>query len=114
MAESERCVEQNRKLIAESRHRVARSRRRLNPWFAASGGAEPSERSLRATVRTLLASGRLRPIDGKAWSGQGTGKCCVVCGEPITPQQLQLEPHRGDAAESIAHAPCFLAWVRRV
>lgn len=106
-AEAKRCVEQNRMLIVESRRRVAASRRRLNPWFAVSGGSEPSERSLRATVRTLLASGLLRPIDGKALAGQGTWTRCVVCGEAITSGQLQMEPASGRA---VAHAPCFLAW----
>ena len=97
-------------LISRTRELIARSRRKLNPFFAVSGGSEASERTLRATTRALLASGLLRPIDGKAWSGQGTGKCCVVSGEPITPGQLQVEPDGRDAVQSIAHVPCFLAW----
>lgn len=76
-----------------------------------SGGSEASERSLRARVRALLGRGLLRPIvDGKAWSRPGTGTRCVVCGEPITPPQLQMEPAQGHAVESAVHVPCFLAW----
>ena len=61
-------------------------------------------------VRALLASGLLRPIDGKALSGEGTGKCCVICGKPIMPEQLQVEPDDGHVVQSVAHVPCFLAW----
>jgi hypothetical protein len=81
-----------------------------DPGFAICGGADASERTLRAIVHALLASGVLRSIGGKAWSGQGTWKCCVVCGEPIMPEQLQVEPDGGHAVQSVAHVPCFLAW----
>jgi hypothetical protein len=109
-AESKRCVDRNRVLLAESWRRVACSRRRLNPWFAVSGGSEPSERTLRATVRALLASGLRSPIDGNVLANSGTGKQCAVCGTPVTPAQPQVEPNGGQAVESVAHVPCFLAW----
>lgn len=109
-AESRRRVERNRTLTLESQRRVAQSRRLLNPWFAMSGASEVSERALRATVRTLLASGLLRPIDGKALSGEGTWQRCVVCGDPITPTQIQVEPDGDDAVRSFVHVPCFRAW----
>ena len=109
-AESKRCVEQNRIRILESRRRAANARRHLNPWFAVSGGSENSDQLalLQARVRALLASGLLGPISGEAWGGQGTGKCCVVCGELIMPTQLQFEPD--GAIESVAHVSCFLVW----
>jgi hypothetical protein len=75
-----------------------------------SGRSDPSERSLQATVRGLLASGLLPPIKDRVWSGQGTWKCCVVCCEPIMADQLQVEPDGGPAAPCVAHVPCFLAW----
>ena len=109
-AESKRSVERNRVVLAESRRRAAASRRLLNPWFAVSGGSEASDRALRATVRSLLASGLLRPIDGKALSGQGTWKRCVVCGDPITPTEVHVQPDGSHAVDSFVHVRCFLAW----
>ena len=108
-AESRRLVEQNRKLLRQSLQRMAHGRRHLHPRFAVSGGSDnASERTLGAMVRELLASGRLRPIDGKVLSGQGSGKPCVVCGEVVMPTELQLEPET--ARIGVAHATCFLAW----
>jgi hypothetical protein len=109
-AEGKRCVERNRVLLAQSRQRVAYCRRHLNPWFTVSGGSEPSEHTLRATVRALLASGLRSPIDGNVLANNGTWKQCMVCGAPVTPAQPQVEPNGGQAVESVAHVPCFLAW----
>ena len=109
-AESKRCVEQNRTLLLESWRRVAASRRRLNPWFTVSGGSEPSERTLRSTVRALLASGLRSPIDGNVLANSGTGNPCLVCGAPVTPAQPQVEPNGKQAVASVVHVPCFLAW----
>src|SRR5262245_40392048 len=107
---SQECVRTSRVLISQSLELISCSRRTLDPSFAVSGGSDDSERTLRATARALLASGLLRPTDGKCWSGPSTEKSCVVCGEPIMPGQLQVEPDDGDAVQFVAHVPCFLAW----
>src|SRR5262249_31744947 len=58
LADSRACVESNRRLLSESRYRVAATRRRLNPAFGLSGGS-PDNGVLRTTVRERLGSGSL-------------------------------------------------------
>lgn len=106
IATSRTCVAQNRALIRETRFRVAKARRACNPWFAIVGGSDASERMLRDMVRLLLAGGVLKPVDGHAWAGNGTGRTCAVCGNPVTPMEVEYEVD-GDAR---AHARCFLVW----
>lgn len=106
IATSRPCVAQNHALIRETRLRVAQARRACNPWFAVVGGSDASERMLRDMVRLLLAGGVLRPVDGHAWAGNGTGRPCAVCGNPVTPMEVEYEVD-GDAT---AHTRCFLVW----
>ena len=101
-------IVRNRGLVRETRLRVARGRRRLNPWFALAGGSDPSDQALRNTVRALLAGGVLRRIDTKVWAGLGTGKCCAVCGDPVTAKQVEFEV-AGDTP-AVAHIRCFGIW----
>jgi hypothetical protein len=66
---------------------------------------------LRVTVRSLLAGGLLRPIDGKAWGSQGTGKRCEVCVDPVTEEQVEYEIESGkDGKPIVTHLRCFLIW----
>ena len=98
-AESRRLVEQNRKLLRQSLQRMAHGRRHLHPRFAVSGGSDnASERTLGAMVRELLASGRLRPIDGFSWSPKRRASASPTprafwrgtrCPRPSTEQESQ-------------------------
>lgn len=106
IATSRTCVAQNRALIRETRLRVAQARRACNPWFAVAGGSAGSEQMLRDMVRLLLAGGVLKPVDGHAWVGNGTGRSCAVCGNPVTPMEVE---HEVDG-DSPAHTRCFLVW----
>ena len=52
----------------------------------------PDEKILRAKAREVVRAGKLpsrRP--DRTWGGPGVGAPCSVCGEPITPLQLELE-----------------------
>jgi hypothetical protein len=95
-------VETNRRLLSETRYRVAASRRRLNPIFALSGSSGDGRR---ATVRERLASGALYPVDGYSWAGHGTGKPCAVCDSPVSAAEVEYE-----VANVVAHAICFMTW----
>jgi len=95
-------VQTNRRLLSETRYRIAASRRRLNPAFAFSGS---SDDGLRTTVRARLASGALSPVDGYSWTGYGTGKACAVCDAPLSGAEVEYEV--GDA---VAHVICFMTW----
>jgi hypothetical protein len=55
-------------------------------------------------VRLLSAGGMLKPVDGHAWAGNGTGRNCAVCSNPATPMEVEYEVG-GDAR---AHTRCFL------
>jgi len=95
-------VETSRRLLSETRYRIAASRRRLNPTFAISGSSGDVRR---ASLRARLASGALCPVDGYSWAGQGTGKRCAVCDSPVSPGEVEYE-----VGSVVAHAICFMAW----
>ena len=110
MAESQACVESNRRLLAASRVRIDASRRGLNPWFAVAGGSESDV--LRGVIRDRLATGALFPVDGRAWGSRGIGKACVVCDQPITGEQVEYEVSRAvDGLCAGAHLRCYTLWM---
>jgi hypothetical protein len=83
-----RCLE-NRRLLADTRVRVASSRRLLNPGWGISGA---SDETLRQAIRRRLATGSLLPIDGKVCAGKATGgKRCTLCGMPIPEGEIEHE-----------------------
>ena len=90
---AESCIESSRRLLKTSRYLIAASRRLLNPTFALTGGATPSDSPLHERVRVLLLSGGLPPLIGTvAWAGRGTGKKCCVCGEAVSGSEVEYEP----------------------
>ena len=98
----------NRALVAETRQRIAVNRRRLNPAFAVSGGADPE---LNRTARTLLERGVLAPIRSNVvWADDGSKGPCCVCGSPVERSQVEYEAAGGERQTSGCHFACFVAW----
>ena len=107
------CIEANERLLAATRYRLAVARRLLcHPHFTLEGGSGDTDaQSVRATVRTLLASGALWPIHGGVqWAGYGSGKPCYVCGSPISRAEVEYEVDDGGLKLSACHFACFAAW----
>jgi hypothetical protein len=100
-------LESNQALLAASRVLIARSRRRLNPFFGVSGGAAPT---LRETARVLIASGVLPPTNGSIYGGYGTGKRCVICQQLVPPTEVELEVPGPINGAVYCHLPCFNVW----
>ena len=77
----------------------------------------PNERQIRALARKALRAGNLprRDPDG-TWGGPGVGALCVICGEPVTPDQVEYEiEFTYDGAtprldKYALHIRCFAAW----
>ena len=108
---SRMCIEANRALLATSRYRIAASRRRLNGHFAVCGGASPPSAE---TVRAMLASGALFPINGHrviVHAGAGSGKkVCILCQGRIDPSDLEYNVERGEQGLIACHFGCFTLW----
>jgi len=110
LARSKSCVQENERLLAETRHRVAASRRGLNRAFAVAGAVSDDDR-LRTIVRARLASGALLPVNGHSWAGHGSGRPCAVCDAPIGSAEIEYEV-KGPKGEALVHLNCFTAWHR--
>lgn len=107
VAESRACVGSNRALLDSTRYLIASSRRKLNPYFAVSGGAAPP---LRETVRALLASGILCPPGRRVVAVHGARQRCVICHEPLVPHEVAYEVEGGESGWVRCHFSCFLVW----
>jgi len=97
--------------VAGTRYLVARSRRRLRPDFAMSGGSFDDD-AVVGVLRERLATGELPLIaSGECWAGPAAGgHSCVVCGVAIGQGAAEYEvPHDG-ARPLHAHAACFFTW----
>jgi hypothetical protein len=103
-------VQENRRLLSETRYRIARSRRHLTPGFALTGGSD--DERMRSIVRARLRTGDLWPLNGRSfWAGHGHGKACVVCGSPIGGAEVEYEA-QGLGGPAVAHLTCFMIWHR--
>ena len=110
LTQSKAHVQENRRLLSETRYRIAASRRHLNPAFALTGGSD--DERVRALVRARLSSGVLWPVNGHFfWAGYGRGQACVVCGSPIGGAEVEYEAE-GAAGPVVAHLVCFVIWHR--
>lgn len=97
-------------MVAASRYRIAASRRRLNPWFALTGGSDTD--GLHAMVRARLATGALFPLQHtRAWASYGDDNPCVVCREPITRAQVEYEVSSAATDTTVrTHLRCYMVW----
>jgi len=107
LADTRAWIQSNRAMVAVTRARIAWCWRRMNSDFAIAGGAAPP---LRETVRALLASGMLPPAGGRVFAGQGAGRRCVVCHEPVTSEEVEYELDGGSPENLVCHLACFKVW----
>ena len=77
----------------------------------------PDESTLREKARNAVRSGKIparRP--DRTWGGAGIGAECVICEQPVTPQQMEFEiqfQRDGDNPgldRFHVHIRCFAAW----
>ena len=116
LAESTRAlVVTTRSRLAETRSLVAVNRRRLNPWWALSGGSDDAEGALLQSVLDRLHRRALLPAPGRVWAGMGTGQTCVVCTRTIQADEVENEiaiNGGGIAVKLWAHIGCLATWRR--
>jgi hypothetical protein len=83
------------------------------------GRAEPmiDESMLRERVRDAIATKKLPSGDPvKMWGGNGSGTCCAICGDPVSPGEVGYELEFAEGAdgpgrgEYHVHVKCFGAW----
>jgi hypothetical protein len=75
------------------------------------------ESTLRQKAHDAIRAGQLpgRPPD-RMWGGPGSGACCAVCGDLVTPEELGFEfefardGYGRPSASFHAHIRCFAAW----
>ena len=130
--ESKVCCLKNQKLLADTRFRIACTRRHLNPAWAITGasedkhphlartrtpdGPDPAIGELRAKnlgwlVWDKMERGRLFLLpDSHCWVTPATGLQCIVCD-----QRIQDAPEcevEGPDGSVFAHLACHTAWSR--
>lgn len=130
--ESKVCCLKNQKLLADTRFRIACTRRHLNPAWAITGasedkhphlartrtpdGPDPAIGELRAKnlgwlVWDKMERGRLFLLpDSHCWVTPATGQPCIVCD-----QRIQDAPEcevEGPDGSVFAHLACHTAWSR--
>lgn len=103
-------INSNCAMAAASRYRIAASRRRLNPWFALTGGSDTD--GLRAMVRARLATGALFPLEStRAWASYGEDNPCAVCRELISRAQVEYEVSSAIVDATVrTHLRCYMVW----
>jgi len=109
--QSRACVRENRRLLADTRYRIAASRRRLSPAFAFSGGSA-DDGGIHERVLARLLCGELAPLlEGECWAGIARGEqTCSVCGEPIEKEDAEYEVRNQRTGSDFAHFACYLIW----
>src|SRR4029450_4468940 len=97
-------------VVRASAYRSAASRRRLNPWFALTGGSDTD--GLRAMVRARLATGALFPLEStRAWASYGEDNPCAVCRELISRAQVEYEVSSAIVDATVrTHLRCYMVW----
>ena len=75
------------------------------------------EHTIREKAREAIQSGKLPAMKpSRTWGGPGSGTPCSVCGEPVTPGQMELEVayRRADGRPGLEtyyfHIRCFAVW----
>jgi hypothetical protein len=77
----------------------------------------PEEPILREQARNAILNGKLPShLPERTWGGPGVGVTCVICGEPVTKQQMAIEIQFSQDGGSPGldkfdtHVRCFAAW----
>ena len=112
---------ENQRLLSETRHRIAASRRRLNRMFAVAGGVDEADgpqhdpdlldRVIRAVHDKKLPARQADALRG----GRGVGAACSVCERPVRDDETQLKAtfrYDGEPATVyLVHVRCYAAWL---
>lgn len=108
--QSNASVRENRRLLSETRYRIAASRRRLNRAFTIAGAS--SEDLLRYSVRYRLAAGELARIHQReSWAGRAqSGASCAVCARSIEPGAPEYVVKDDPSSFFRVHAACYFIW----
>jgi len=106
--------------IAQSRLRIAASRRRIRASQVLTrtirggeGGSGPtvSPIGLRRRIQEMIATGLLPPLaDRRSWIGQGHGAPCLLCEQIITTAHWEHEVDIPPVGEIRTHGVCFRIW----
>ncbi|HYM29158.1 MAG TPA: hypothetical protein VET66_13485 [Steroidobacteraceae bacterium] len=68
------------------------------------------EQELRALARERIAKGELPGAPAsRMWGGDGTGRLCSLCGEPVQPDQIEFEVE-SHGHSLIFHRVCQSVW----
>jgi hypothetical protein len=68
------------------------------------------DESLRDSIRSRVADGRLAVVSGSTWAGTALGNHrCVCCHRTIRATAIEYEPR--DHAALYAHMECFVIWL---
>ena len=73
---------------------------------------QQDSRDLTVVVRQKLFFGTLpRDEPTKMWVGNGSGRSCDACGQPITPTDIEYEPDFADPSVQVRfHQKCLDVW----
>lgn len=105
------CVQQSRRLLSETRYRIAASRRLLNPAFAFTGAAdEETPDALRQSIRARLASRALFRVGARVIAGNGSGNLCAVCRNRVDHCEIEYEISLGGGVAVVTHLRCYVVW----
>ena len=110
LVQSRARIRETQELLTPSLHRIAASRRRLNPAFAVEGSSDDEHQALRKSIRERLATGALFPAGLKVIARNGRGHDCVVCGTPIGPADVEYEIPLGGQVAVVSHLLCWVLW----
>ena len=66
---------------------------------------------IRERIRALLSTGEIACDEPEAtWAGNGFGKRCSACGEPIRPEEIEFEVDLPSGAHLRLHRHCHALW----
>jgi len=119
------CCRSNAAILAETRYRLAASRRCLNRAFGVSGATDVDASSdqapwLREKARQAIERKRMPNREPIRLGGvAGVGHLCAVCERAVTTGETDLElffTRDGKRAPTVyhVHARCYAAWARTI
>lgn len=85
-------------------------RQQASTEFVLTMSPTKHEQELRALARERIARGDLpcEPLI-RMWGGNGTGRICSLCREPVQPDQIEFEVEN-DGRSLIFHLVCQSVW----